>query len=273
LLLYIPFDENEEILKHNFSTWEVVHVSSETIVQINEAIFTYNVNPTWGDLEIAVNELENPENLDETFTNQKTTRTPCESYDLQADFPRPRAGGTEKCINLGFQVTKHHFLIENNEYHRIRRLLNLEQQTILKDIALKKCLNMDTLVHLFLTGGAGIGKTFTTKALFQMHIRIYDSNNSSNPMEPKGLIVAYIGKDAYNASGTIVHSTFLIPFNKSYFLPLSKEMLDTLSKLYDKLQLVFIDETSLIRSILLYSIDNGLRSIKHVHMKYFGTLT
>jgi hypothetical protein len=164
------FDENENTLKHNFPTWEVAYVASETIVQTNESIFTYNVNPTWGDLESAVNELENPDNLDETFTNQKTTRTPCESYDLQADLPRPRAGNIEKRINLGFQVTKHPFLIENNEYHRIRRLLNREQQTILKDIALKKHLSMHTHVHLFLTGGAGTGKTFTTKSLFQMLI-------------------------------------------------------------------------------------------------------
>jgi hypothetical protein len=178
----------------------------------------------------------------------------------------------EKRINLGFQVTKHPFLIENNEYHRIRRLLNREQQTILKDIALKKCLSMHTHVHLFLTGGAGTGKTFTTKALFQMLIRIYDSNNSSDPMKPKGLIVAYTGKDAYNAGGTTVHSAFFMPFNKSQFLPLSKEMLDTLSKLYDELQLVFIDEASLIGSRFLYSIDNRLRSIKHVHTKYFGNI-
>jgi hypothetical protein len=75
--LYVPFNENEATLKHNFSTWEAAYVSSETIVHINEARFTYNVNPTWGDLEIAVNELENPDNLDETFTNRKTTRTPC----------------------------------------------------------------------------------------------------------------------------------------------------------------------------------------------------
>jgi hypothetical protein len=47
-------------------------------------------------------------------------------------------------------------------------------------------------------------------------------------------------------------------------------MLDTLSKLYDKLQLVFIDEASLIGSCFLYSIDNRLRNIKHVQTKYFG---
>jgi hypothetical protein len=69
LLLYVSFDENKETLKHNFSTWEAAYVASETIVHINEARFTYNVNPTWGDLEITINELENPDNPDETFTN------------------------------------------------------------------------------------------------------------------------------------------------------------------------------------------------------------
>jgi hypothetical protein len=171
-------------------------------------------------------------------------------------LPHPPAAGSEKRINLGFQVTKHPFLIENNEYHRIRRLLNREQQTILKEISLKKRLNMNSLVHVFLTGGAGTGKTFTVKAVFQILIRIYDSNNSSDPMKPKGLIVTYTGKIACNAGGTIVHSAFLMPFNKSQFLPLSKEMLDTLSKLYEELQLVFIDETSLIGIRSLYSIDS-----------------
>jgi hypothetical protein len=90
-------------------------------------------------------------------------------------------------------------------------------------------------------------------------------------MKPKGLIVA-TRKDAYNASGTTIHSAFLMPFNKSQFLPLSKEMLDTLSNIYDELQLVFIDEASLIGSRFLYSIDNRIRNIKHVHTKYFGNI-
>jgi hypothetical protein len=91
-------------------------------------------------------------------------------------------------------------------------------------------------------------------------------------MKPKGLIVAYIGKPAYNAGGTIVHSAFLMLFNKSQFLPLSKEMLDTFTNIYEELQLVFIDEAYLIGIRFLYSIDNRLRSIKHVHTKYFGNI-
>jgi hypothetical protein len=63
-----------------------------------------------------------------------------------------------------------------------------------------------------------------------------------------------------------------MPFNKSHFLPHNKEMLDTLSKIYEKLQLVFIDEAYLIGSSFLYSIDNRMRKIKHVHTKYFGDI-
>jgi hypothetical protein len=49
-------------------------------------------------------------------------------------------------------------------------------------------------------------------------------------------------------------------------------MLDTLSKIYEELQLAFIDEAYLIGSQFLYSIDNRLSSIKHVQTKYFGNM-
>jgi hypothetical protein len=68
-LLYVPFDQNENTLKHNFPTWEVAYIAYDTTVQTNESRFTYNVNPTWGDLESVVHELENPDNVDETLTN------------------------------------------------------------------------------------------------------------------------------------------------------------------------------------------------------------
>jgi len=44
----------------------------------------------------------------------------------------------ERSRNLGFQVTKHPFLLENKEYYRTRRLLNKEKQAIFRDIAMKK---------------------------------------------------------------------------------------------------------------------------------------
>ena len=91
-------------------------------------------------------------------------------------------------------------------------------------------------------------------------------------MKPKGLILAYTGKVAYNVGGTTIHSTLLIHFNKSELSPLSKEVLDNLSKLYQELPLDFIDEASMIGSRFLYSIHKRLRNLKHVQTKYFGNI-
>jgi hypothetical protein len=44
-----------------------------------QAKFTYNINPTWGDLENAIEQLHNnPMDIDDTFTEQAPTKFHCE---------------------------------------------------------------------------------------------------------------------------------------------------------------------------------------------------
>jgi hypothetical protein len=50
LLLYVPFEESEDTLKHNFATWQAAYTFYQSTIQTNEDNFTYNINPTWGDL-------------------------------------------------------------------------------------------------------------------------------------------------------------------------------------------------------------------------------
>ena len=58
LLLYVPFENNENVLKHNFPTWKDAYVLHEDTIIKNESIFTYNINPMWGYLENIGQELE-----------------------------------------------------------------------------------------------------------------------------------------------------------------------------------------------------------------------
>jgi hypothetical protein len=94
-------------------------------------------------------------------------------------------------------------------------MLNRKQQAIVKDIVLKKIRDMKTPLYLFLMSGGGTGKTFTAKMIFQMLIRIHNADNTIDPLKPKGLILLYTGKVAYNESGTTIHYAFLMPLNKS----------------------------------------------------------
>jgi len=89
-------------------------------------------------------------------------------------------------------------------------MLNREQQAIIKDIAMKKRMNIEKLLYIFLVGGTRTGKTFIEKSIFQMLIQLYDAHYSTDPLKPKGLIVAYIDKDTYDVDGTIVHSTLRV---------------------------------------------------------------
>jgi hypothetical protein len=88
----------------------------------------------------------------------------------------------------------------------------------------------------------------------------------------KGLITAYTGKAAFNAGGVTLHSAFYMPFKKSNYLPLSTKKLDTLTKHFQQLRVLLIDEASLIGETFLYDIDKRLRKIKHTPTCYFGGL-
>ena len=93
------------------------------------------------------------------------------------------------------------------------------------------------------------------KVIYQALLCIYNKNIDNDPDKPKGLVVAYIGKAAYNIGGVTIHSAFHISFNKSEFLPLNSDILDKMSKYYAQLRVILVDEISLVGSTFLHYID------------------
>ena len=77
--------------------------------------------------------------------------------------------------NVGFEIAKHPQIMNKIDYFNLRQTLNTEQQMIVKDIIIKKQKDRATPIHLFLTGGAGTGKTFTTKAIYYGLLRLYSN--------------------------------------------------------------------------------------------------
>lgn len=117
---------------------------------------------------------------------------------------------------------------------------------------------------LFLTGKAGTGKTTLLK---------YIKANCFKQMA----IVAPTGVAAINASGTTIHSLFQLPFQP--FLPETKsQLLQTLKyqrsrlNLLRQLELLIIDEVSMVRCDVLDALDVILRSVRRRHTLPFGGL-
>jgi hypothetical protein len=122
----------------------------------------------------------------------------------------------------------------------------------------------ETNENIFLTGKAGTGKTTFLKYL--------QANCTKNI-----ITAAPTGVAAINAGGVTLHSLFQLPFHP--FLPTANHRQELLGKLkYNKqrqdllrkMELLVIDEISMVRADTMDAIDSILRSLRRNHNAPFG---
>jgi hypothetical protein len=122
----------------------------------------------------------------------------------------------------------------------------------------------ETSENIFLTGKAGTGKTTFLK---------YLKNNCSKNI----VVAAPTGVAAINAGGVTLHSLFQLPFHP--FLPTKNNKDDLLSKLkfnkqrqqlLRKMELLVIDEISMVRCDTMDAIDTILKSVRRKYDLPFG---
>ncbi len=122
----------------------------------------------------------------------------------------------------------------------------------------------ETSENIFLTGKAGTGKTTFLK---------YLKENSSKNI----VVAAPTGVAAINAGGVTLHSLFQLPFHP--FLPTKNSKDEVLAKirfnkqrqqLLRKMELLVIDEISMVRCDVMDAIDTILRSVRRKYDIPFG---
>ncbi len=122
----------------------------------------------------------------------------------------------------------------------------------------------ETSENIFLTGKAGTGKTTFLK---------YLKENASKNI----VVAAPTGVAAINAGGVTLHSLFQLPFHP--FLPTRTQKDELLAKirynkqrqqLLRKMELLVIDEISMVRCDVMDAIDTILRSIRRNYDTPFG---
>ncbi|AOM77643.1 helix-turn-helix domain-containing protein [Pedobacter steynii] len=133
-----------------------------------------------------------------------------------------------------------------------------------------------TSKHIFLTGKAGTGKTTFLRNLIEL-------------THKKAVIAAPTGIAAINAAGVTIHSLFQLPFgtylpkapaaegdhyNQQYNTPKSivrhLNMTASKRKVLTDMELLIIDEVSMLRADLLDAIDMVLRYIRRNNAASFG---
>ena len=128
--------------------------------------------------------------------------------------------------------------------------------------------------RIFLTGGAGTGKSHVIKCI-RHHAEKAFAKLRETSDDTTVLVVAHTGTAAFNISGETICSAFRISINapKDY-QPLREESLNTLRVRFHHLQLVIIDEISMVSAKQLSYIHGRLQQIKGAsNMSYFGNVS
>ncbi|XP_006824386.2 uncharacterized protein LOC100379079 [Saccoglossus kowalevskii] len=156
--------------------------------------------------------------------------------------------------------------MSRNDAKILLRSLNDKQQDIFYTVR-QWCLNKTTdhsvqAFYMFLCGGAGTGKSHLIKALYYEASRIL-SRVLPNPDNISVLLTAPTGVAAFNIDATTIHSTFSIAIDaKLPYQPLGEEKINTLRTKLGSLQILIIDEISMVDKKLLAYIHGRLRQIK-----------
>ncbi|XP_058472555.1 uncharacterized protein LOC131445864 [Solea solea] len=127
-------------------------------------------------------------------------------------------------------------------------------------------------LHVFITGGAGTGKSHLIKAIQYESMRLL-SPLCSNPDNVSVLITAPTGIAAYNLNAATIHHTFSIGVDvRLPYSPLGEEKINSLRAKFTDLQILIIDEISMVNANLLAYIHGRLRQMKQSGNLPFGNI-
>ncbi|XP_078349889.1 uncharacterized protein LOC144634728 [Oculina patagonica] len=178
------------------------------------------------------------------------------NYDLSEDLGIPSSSENRE-QNFWFDE------LPDEEYREAVRSLNVEQlQFFYHVLHLVKTTNEP--FYLFLSGGAGVGKSHLTKVMFQAVYKYLNTRAGDDFHQIKAVLVAPTGKAAYNIQGNTIHTALRVPANQSLkiYKKLDASRLNSLRCKFAGLKIIFIDEVSMVgNSMFNIQINKRLQDI------------
>ena len=167
-----------------------------------------------------------------------------------------------------FSVPK---MIPDSDYERLIRSLNSNQRKYTLNV-MKLIKDDDKQFFHFINGGAGVGKSTLSKAVYQSILRFVNSLPGSNPEAIRVPLCAPTGKAAALIDGMTLHSFLSLPVNqcKHKLVKLDSNVSNRIGVKLKDLQLLMIDEISMVGFTMFQQVDARLQQIMRSKAPFGG---
>ena len=263
------YEANENVLRNNMCKYEKF---SEEVKQAEEMIDATENDESYDN--IAPN-TEHGEREDEMigpvdsseygfFRPPKNSDQPETSADILYNAGVAGASDTNIETMAGF--------MNEDIYLAMVRSLNKKQFQIYTHILQHISRDNAQPLHIFITGGAGVGKSMVLRCVYQGLLRLLAKKEGQNPEAPRIIISAPTGKAAYLVEGNTIHSILkILPSRGNNYIPLSDLHKDSIRIKFRNLNTIIIDEVSMVGNTMLSFIHQRLQEIMQ-NDKLFGGL-
>ena len=273
IMLYFPW-RDEECLKRECETYcERYQVIKDTIVQHRQKYEPYSEQ-----VDMAEQYLQETVHQEDRWDQLASENQQIQEEDINNQTETVDAGIEDPDIahDLGIPIST----VEDNlpvynemsdeDYRSHMRLLTPKQIEFVYDI-IRHIKSSSEPLYRFLSGGAGVGKSFVTKALYQTALKFLNSRSGEDYTTRRVLVLAPTGKAAYHIKGTTVHSGLKIPPNQSLnYKALASGTLNTLRNEIGSVKLMFIDEISMVGFKMFNFINQRMMEVMQSPLPFGG---
>ena len=272
LLLYYPWRKESDLFENSY---EDSYKTKIEIITPHKKVYEYKVDEVTDALD-NLQELGDPEDAWSKLApqNEQAQYEDSEEGPLQIKNAfNAFNGSTEKQASKDLGLIPYEYELHSEKCSELQwrdmvLSLNSTQSKVHQHIfqwainmTLTHVLTKPEQFHLFLTGGAGVGKSHLVKTIVQTVTRVFSRNSQE---ENHVLVCAPTGAAAYNINGYTIHSSLLLPIHSKPtddYISLANEKLAEVKEAIGQIKLLIIDEISMVGSDMLLTMHRRLTDI------------